>query len=87
MRDFWFGDGVAATPLKETLEAGSWLWKQDGDAPALPVEHQEKVFYVFGCGRNTPCGIRKEGGRWKMLGTPRGDGTVTWDSGKIDGHP
>ena len=34
---------------------------------------------------NTPCGIREENGRLKMVGTTRGDGTVTWDSGRIGG--
>ena len=35
--------------------------------------------------RNTPCGVREEGGRLSMVGTTRGDGTVTWESGRIGG--
>jgi CHAT domain-containing protein len=43
------------------------------------------VSYVYGCAPNTPCGIAQEAGRWKLRGTPLGDGTVTWASGKIGG--
>jgi CHAT domain-containing protein/pimeloyl-ACP methyl ester carboxylesterase len=85
MRDFWFGDKVAATPRQAVLDAGRWLWDRDNNDPTLPSEHESKVFYVHGCAASTPCGIKKEGDRWKMLGTPRGDGSVTWDSGAIKG--
>jgi hypothetical protein len=83
--DFWFGNGKTATPSQEQLDAGSWLWRQDGQAtPALPKDYEEKSSYVFGVARNTPCGIREENGRLKMVGTTRGDGTVTWASGRIE---
>jgi CHAT domain-containing protein/triacylglycerol esterase/lipase EstA (alpha/beta hydrolase family) len=86
MRDLWFGDGIGALPAAALLKQAQWLWAQDGRArPALPDRHASKVAYVFGCAPRTPCGIVREGERWKMLGTPRGDGTVTWDSGRIDG--
>jgi hypothetical protein len=39
---------------------------------------------VFGAAPNTPCGIREQGGQLKMVGTPRGDGTVSWASGRIE---
>jgi hypothetical protein len=29
--------------------------------------------------------VRDEAGRLRMVGTTRGDGTVTWDSGRIGG--
>lgn len=83
--DFWFGNGKSATPTQEQLDAGSWLWRQDGDAtPALPKAYEQKAVYVFGVARNTPCGIREENGRLKMVGTTQGDGTVTWASGRIE---
>jgi len=86
MRDLWFGDGVGALPSPSVLKQAQWLWAQDGAAPpALPDKHRQKVAYVFGCAPKTPCGITRDGGRWKMLGTPRGDGSVTWDSGRIAG--
>jgi CHAT domain-containing protein len=86
MRDLWFGDGVCAVPDAGALEQALWLWARDGQArPALPARHEKKVAYVFGCAARTPCGITRAGGRWKMLGTPLGDGSVTWESGRIDG--
>jgi CHAT domain-containing protein len=86
MRDLWFGDGIGALPSSQLLKQGQWLWAQDRKGrPALPAKHEKKVAYVFGCAAKTPCGIVREGERWKMLGTPHGDGSVTWDSGRIDG--
>ena len=90
VRDFWFGDGQSGTPEQAVLDAASWLWTADGkNTPSLPAEYEKKSVYVFGVARNTPCGVRleKEGEkvRLKMVGTTRGDGTVTWDSGRIGG--
>ncbi|HMC16776.1 MAG TPA: hypothetical protein VKI18_14155, partial [Albitalea sp.] len=86
MRDLWFGDGIGALPSAAVLNSAQWLWSQDGKArPALPAKHEAKVAYVFGCAAKTPCGITRQGSTWKMLGTPHGDGSVTWDSGRIDG--
>ncbi|HEX6362786.1 MAG TPA: hypothetical protein VFZ93_07515, partial [Albitalea sp.] len=86
MRDRWFGDGIGALPAPEVLGQARWLWAQDGAArPALPRRHEARVAYVFGCAAKTPCGLAREGALWKMLGTPHGDGSVTWASGRIDG--
>lgn len=86
VRDLWFGDGKAGTPPQPVLDSAAWLWTQDGrERPALPPDYEKKSVYVFGVARNTPCGVREEGGRLKMVGTTRGDGTVTWESGRIGG--
>lgn len=90
VRDFWFGTGRAGTPPQPVLDAASWLWQQDGLAqPSLPAAYTAKSIYIFGQAPNTPCGIRIEGSgesrRLKMVGTTRGDGTVSWDSGRIGG--
>ena len=85
MKDFWFGDKVAAVPSDAALDQGKWLWDRDGSTPALPEAHKDKTIYVHGCAPVTACGIEKVGGRWKMIGTAEGDGTVTWDSGAIGG--
>lgn len=90
MRDFWFGDQRTGTPDQAVLDAASWLWAQDGAAtPALPSAYEAKSIYIFGQAPNTPCGLREEGSgakaRLKMVGTTRGDGTVTWASGRIGG--
>ena len=86
MADFWFGNEVAALPSGAALAQGRWLWERDGAAtPALPERYKEKIVYVHGCAPLTACGIEKVDGRWKMIGTLEGDGTVTWKSGAIDG--
>ena len=86
VRDFWFGDMKCSTPSQQTLDSAAWLWQQDGPAlPQLPAGYASKTVYVFGVARNTPCGMREEGGRLKMVGTTRGDGTVSWESGRMVG--
>ena len=86
MKDFWFGDKVAAVPTAAALSQAKWLWERDGALPpALPERHKDKTIYVHGCAPTTACGIKKIDGRWKMVGTFEGDGTVTWKSGAIDG--
>ncbi len=83
--DAWFGDGRCATPAQDVLDAASWLWQQDGLArPALPPAYASRSAYVYGQAPNTPCGIRELGGKLKMVGTTRGDGTVSWESGRIE---
>jgi CHAT domain-containing protein len=86
VKDFWFGNGQVGRPSQAVLDSASWLWTQDGpQRPALPPDYARSAIYVFGIARNTPCGVRVEGGRLKMVGTAHGDGTVSWESGRIDG--
>ena len=86
IKDFWFGDRVAAVPSEAALNQGKWLWDRDGLAtPALPERHADKTIYVHGSAPLTACGMEKIAGRWKMIGTHEGDGTVTWKSGAISG--
>ncbi len=84
--DFWFGNHRCGTPAQSVLEEATWLWKQDGlTTPSLPPEYESRSVYVYGIARNTACGVREVDGHLKMVGTTRGDGTVTWDSGRIGG--
>jgi hypothetical protein len=89
VRDFWFGDHHSAVPSQQALDEASWLWRQDasgaGGQPTLPPAHAAASIYVHGAAASTACGLREEGGRLKMVGTSRGDGTVTWESGRIGG--
>jgi hypothetical protein len=87
VRDLWFGDHRSAMPRQEALDQASWLWRQDAAAggPALPADYESRAVYVCGIAPNTPCGVREESSRLKMVGTSRGDGTVTWESGRIAG--
>lgn len=89
--DFWFGDHHAGTPAQDVLDQARWLWDADGpDTPVLPPAYEAKTVYVFGVAPNTPCGVREApdgrgGTRLRMVGTTRGDGTVSWESGRIGG--
>ncbi|MBP6898686.1 MAG: CHAT domain-containing protein [Burkholderiaceae bacterium] len=83
LRDFWFGNGVVGTPSAAVLSSARWLWDQGAAATALPAAHAQRVFYVHGCASRTACGLVKRNGRWQMLATPHGDGTVSWASGKL----
>ena len=90
VRDFWFGDHHSAVPSQQALDEASWLWRQDAAAspdghPTLPPAYAGKSIYVHGVAASTPCGVREEGDRLKIVGTSRGDGTVTWESGRIGG--
>jgi hypothetical protein len=90
VKDFWFGNGVVARVDQATLDEASWLWQEDarqGNVPALPASYAARSAYVFGVAPNTPCGLRAGPGNTglKLVGTPHGDGTVTWASGRIDG--
>jgi pimeloyl-ACP methyl ester carboxylesterase len=60
MSDFWFGDGVAATPSAAALAGGAWLWQNDRGL----ATHADKIVYVHGCAENTPCGMK----RWAAAG-------------------
>jgi hypothetical protein len=62
------------------LDAGQLALAAGWRADARPClkEYEQQSVYVFGVARNTPCGIREEKGRLKMVGTTQGDGTVTW---------
>jgi len=82
-QDRWNGDGIAATPSKAVLDQSRWLWDQE--SPELPERHKQKVIYVYGQASITPCGLLEQNDRLKMLGTPAGDGAVTWASGPIPG--
>ncbi|MFO1322311.1 MAG: CHAT domain-containing protein [Burkholderiales bacterium] len=86
-RDFWFGDGIVGAPTKAALDEARALWSGSADfrEARLPDKHQERIVYVCGQSLSTPCGLRLEGGKWKILVTAQGDGTVTWKSGLIRG--
>jgi CHAT domain-containing protein/triacylglycerol esterase/lipase EstA (alpha/beta hydrolase family) len=82
-KDPWFGDQVGATPGAAALTAARKVWDEVLGNDSLP--DLDKIEYVHGCAANTPCGIVEQGGRIKFLGTPKGDGVVTWDSGRLPG--
>jgi CHAT domain-containing protein/tetratricopeptide (TPR) repeat protein len=79
----WFGKSIGALPATALLAAVKQAW--DGLPEDLP--NPERIAYVAGYGRETPCGIEREEvprQRLRMIATPNGDGTVTHDSGLLD---
>lgn len=87
VKDWWFGDHIAGTPTAAALNdaRNGWALLEKPDARNAMERHSKKIVYVFGKAPNTPCGVREQEGALKMLGTPKGDGTVTWASGRIGG--
>lgn len=84
--DFWFGDGKVGVPAQGACDEARTLWRLPGfKEPEVPGGGRDKVIYVCGKADNTPCGIVDVGGRVKMVGTPEGDGSVSWASGRIGG--
>jgi pimeloyl-ACP methyl ester carboxylesterase len=84
--DFWFGDGLVGVPSEAACAEARTLWElPEFETACVPGSHPQKVIYVCGKADNTTCGIQIAGRRVKMLGTPEGDGTVSWASGRIDG--
>jgi CHAT domain-containing protein len=83
-RDPSFGDGHGATPTQDALEKGAWLWNQNQTAlPALPGVDPGTVILVNGKAPITPCALDLENGHPRLLGTPDGDGLVTWRSAAL----
>ncbi|MGQ0593949.1 MAG: CHAT domain-containing protein [Gammaproteobacteria bacterium] len=86
-KDRWFGDGGVGVPTEAILQAAKALWSDEALGTLNTIPNPERVAYVFGQAENTPCGVKIEGGRLKMVGTGEGDGSVTWASGRLDNLP
>ena len=86
-KDRWFGDGVVGVPTEAILQAAKALWSDEALGTVNTIPDPERVAYVFGQAGNTPCGVKVEGGRLKMVGTGEGDGSVSWASGRLDNLP
>lgn len=86
VRDFWFGDGRVALPDAAACAEARALWSVAGfDADRVPGPDPSKVVYVCGWAERTASGLVRTGGQLKLQGSPEGDGTVLWASGRIDG--
>ena len=85
-RDRWFGDHIAGKPDADAVAQARALWQTALAANAAP-QPVERVHYVFGKAENTPCGLVLDGDRLKMVGTPEGDGSVSWASGRLANLP
>ncbi|WP_270068903.1 DUF7379 domain-containing protein [Thauera sp. WB-2] len=88
--DFWFGRRLAGKPTQRVLDKARAFWTAVADTGWV-AQAPERIAYVFGNADNTPCGLvlLDEGSRpfVRMRGTPHGDGSVTWASGRLAGLP
>lgn len=88
--DFWFGRRLAGKPAQRVLDKAQAFWSAIADTGWV-AQAPERIAYVFGKADNTPCGLLllDEGSRpfVRMRGTPNGDGSVTWASGRLPGLP
>lgn len=85
--DFWFGRQLCGVPATDPLKRAGESWRALADT-AWVQRHPERVAYVFGQAGQTPCGLRLQRGSGVLvLNTTRGDGSVTWASGRLPGLP
>ncbi|MCU0969337.1 MAG: CHAT domain-containing protein [Rubrivivax sp.] len=94
-REFWEAlrrDSGAGFPVVDdaTLAAAADTWRRLRDAPPDPA----RMIYVAGCARATVVGHELEAvedsstrRRIDWIASAEGDGTVTWDSGRLAGVP
>lgn len=84
--DFWFGKELGARPRAAALKQVQEHWQRLADNSWIELA-PERISYVFGQGKNTPCGLDISGEQLMLRGTSQGDGTVTWRSGKLGNLP
>ena len=89
--DWWFGDGVVGIPSASALRKAEALWTSTLSGNRAP-EPVDRVAYVFGRDAQTPCGVqvtedKGRPGKLQILMTPEGDGSVTWNSGRLENLP
>ncbi|UVJ41798.1 CHAT domain-containing protein [Pseudomonas sp. LS1212] len=89
--DFWFGNNLGGRPGQAALDEARGFWRDMQDCHWVDLDH-ERIAYVFGKADNTACGVQivNEGSkpvRVMMRGTPNGDGSVTWRSGRLQNLP
>lgn len=90
--DFWFGKQLGGKPSEKRLADAKTFWNMVSDTRWVGTA-TDRIAYVFGQRDNTPCGILKQvDGAGNAIGivlrgTPDGDGSVTWASGRLAGLP
>ncbi len=89
--DRWFGDKIGGKPKQAKLDKAKQFWtnlatKEKALFSSNGMD-KSKFIYVYGCAKQTPCGLKQKGKKLLFLKTVQGDGTVTWQSGKLDWLP
>lgn len=78
-KDRWFDDHLLGEPSPTDLNKAIELWTTylQTDLP-----HNDRINYVFGKAKSTPSGLHIENNQLSFCSTNRGDGSVSWKSGK-----
>ncbi|NOT85041.1 MAG: CHAT domain-containing protein, partial [Methylococcaceae bacterium] len=85
--DRWYPNNTSAEPAATALKDVYDFWQTDFFKENI-VANPERVSYVFGQSSQTPCGvIQMSDGKLRMVFTASGDGSVTWESGKLKNLP
>lgn len=80
-RDRWFGSGqtLGALPTATSLAKA----KQAAERLKTPMPFAERMAYVFGIDQHTPLNLELVDHKITLKGTTEGDGTVTWEAGRL----
>ncbi|HMT91600.1 CHAT domain-containing protein [uncultured Thiothrix sp.] len=80
-RDRWFGSNQAlgALPTEVSLTKA----KKATERLKTPIPFAERVAYVFGVEQHTPLNLELADNKITLKGTTEGDGTVTWEAGRL----
>ncbi|MFZ1571018.1 MAG: CHAT domain-containing protein [Thiolinea sp.] len=86
-RDRWFGNGqgVGAVPSKARLNAAKKAWELLKQQETSAIPHADRIAYVFGVDTHTPLKLKIEDDQLVLEGTTEGDGSVTWEAGRLKG--
>lgn len=80
-RDRWFDNGLLGQPSADNLKKAKTLWE---DYLNQGLSHADRINYVFGRAKSTPSGLTEQHGELAFCGTGKGDGSVSWKSGRLD---
>lgn len=83
-RDRWLDDHLGGTPTQTALNKAKDLWE---NLLNQPLKHTHKISYVFGKADWTACGLTLVNDVVKLQKTPEGDGSVSWQSSKLEWLP
>lgn len=86
-RDRWFGSnqGFGARPSKTRLAAAKKTWETLQQHEAVGISHTDRLVYVFGVDTHTPFNLKLDATQVILEGTTEGDGSVTWEAGRLKG--
>lgn len=86
-RDRWFGSGqgFGAIPSKARLNTAKKAWEALKQQEESSIPHAKRIAYVFGMDTHTPLNLKIEDDKLVLEGTTEGDGSVTWEAGRLTG--